>query len=72
MMKNHEVQSPVLTGKMVEGRNATKKQHLERILEEIQDFQNENNHQLDDIKDKRIGETEEHIDAVETRLLTME
>ncbi len=41
--------------------------NLQRILQEFHDFQKENNHQLDDIKDElnktnqRIGEAEDRI-----------
>lgn len=54
------------------------KVNMERILQEIQLFQRENNHQLEDIKDElnktnqRIEEAEDRIEAVETRLQTME
>lgn len=54
------------------------KVNMEKILQEIRDFRQENNRQLGDIKEeinktnRRIGEAEDRIDAVESRLLTME
>lgn len=51
---------------------------MERILQEIRDFRQENSQQLGDIKEelnktnRRVREAEDRIEGVETRLLTME
>lgn len=51
---------------------------LERILEEIQNFRKENNHQLDEIKielnktNQRIGHAEDRIEEIDTRMQNVE